>query len=372
MASLKHKLLLLRGLLSSERGYIGPYFVHIDVTHRCNLKCLCCRWHSPLIESRRDKSISEDISVQTFKELCQDLKALGTKEMYFVGTGEPFLHSDIFELIDIAKKSGFKLVVYTNGLLLDLQAIQKLIDLKVDVLRVSLWASSADMFVQQVKQMTHDKFHSIINSMSTLSQTKKNQGVQLPVLEFCHTVTRQSYKALDNTVALAKKTGCDKMCFSPLVDFSEESLSHYAVGEKDKGAVCSILRKVKKQLDDLSIPNNVHTMLLHYSWDGKVYERLPCYPAWTFTYVRSDGRIFACQRNTYRTKPLGDLKRKSFREIWNNEDYRSFRRMASTCEGLAKIKGYYCDYCSHSWNSNRIHRYFRHFMPFQKRFKAEP
>ena len=132
MATLKYKLSFLRGLLSSERAYAGPYYVHIDITHRCNLKCLCCRWHSPLIESRRDKSISDDISVEIFERLCEDLHAMGTQEMYFVGTGEPMLHPRIFDLVAIAKAKGFKLILYTNGLKLDETVIQKLIDLRLD------------------------------------------------------------------------------------------------------------------------------------------------------------------------------------------------------------------------------------------------
>ena len=140
MATLNYKLSLLRGILSSERAHTGPYYIHVDITHRCNLKCLCCRWHSPLINSMRDKSISKDLSLEMFRELCDELATMGTREIYFVGTGEPFLHPEIFELIETAKAKGFKLTVYTNGMTLDEATVQKLIDLQLDVLRFSLWA----------------------------------------------------------------------------------------------------------------------------------------------------------------------------------------------------------------------------------------
>ena len=143
MASLNYRLALLRGLLTSEKAYAGPFYIHVDVTHRCNLKCLCCRWHSPLITSLRDKTISQDISVEMLRELLEDLAEMGTEEIYFVGTGEPFLHPRLFELIAAVKEKGFKLTLYTNGLTLDEATIRKLIDLRLDVLRVSLWASSA-------------------------------------------------------------------------------------------------------------------------------------------------------------------------------------------------------------------------------------
>jgi len=204
-----------------------------------------------LIESKRDKSICEDISVEMFEEFCEDLQAMGTEEIYFVGTGEPFLHPRIFDLIAVAKKKGFKLIVYTNGLPLNEEVIRKLIDLKLDILRVSLWASTPESFVQQVKQMTPDKFHGIIDGMSRLSQIKKELGASLPFLELCQTITDQNLDDLDKTVALAQKTGCQKMCFSPIVDFAEEKLKQFVPDAPEKIKVSTALRKIKKQLKDL-------------------------------------------------------------------------------------------------------------------------
>ena len=257
MASLGYKLSLLRGLLSAERAFTGPFYVHIDITHRCNLKCICCRWHSPLIESRRDKQIGRDISVAMFAELCDDLQALGTQEIYFVGTGEPMLHPEIFELIDTAKKKGFKLILYTNGLALDEVTLRKLIDLRLDVLRVSLWASSAEKFAQQVPQITPDKFNSIIAGMELLTGMKKDLEADLPFLELCQTITNENLVDLDETVALAQKTGCEKMCFSPLVDFAEDELSQFVPNAPDKLAVSATLKKIKTRLDGLSIIHNI-------------------------------------------------------------------------------------------------------------------
>lgn len=365
MATLKYRMSLMRGLLSSERAFAGPFYIHVDITHRCNLKCLCCRWHSPLITSMRDKSICEDISLEMFEDLCEDLHSMGTREIYFVGTGEPFLHPEIFRLIAAAKEKGFKLVLYTNGLALDEITAGKLIDLGLDVLRVSLWASSPEKFVEQVKQMTPDKFDSIIDGMAILTETKRRLGSSLPLLELCQTITRENLEDLDETVALAQKTGCEKMCFSPIVDFAEDELKQFVPAAPDEKKVCASLKRIRRELDSLSIEHNIETMLLHYSWDGRIYDSIPCYPAWYFTYVRTDGKIFACQRNTFATKPLGDLRENRFRDIWNNKNYLAFRRQVSTCKGLAKVDGYYCDYCSHSLNTKRVHQRFRFFTPLK-------
>lgn len=46
MATLYQKTKLFRGLISREIAYTVPFHVSVDVTRRCNLKCLGCRYHS--------------------------------------------------------------------------------------------------------------------------------------------------------------------------------------------------------------------------------------------------------------------------------------------------------------------------------------
>lgn len=366
MASLKYNMGFLRGLLSREKAYVGPYYVHLDITHRCNLKCLCCRWHSPLFDSLRDKTISPDLDVDVFSQLCDDLQALGTRELYFVGTGEPLIHRRIIDLVRIAKDKGFKLVLYTNGLLLDETIIQQLMDLKLDVLRVSLWATSAEKFTEQVAGMTPDKFDRIIDNMALVSRLKAEQGTPYPLLELCQSITHQNLDDLDETVELARRTRCEKLCFSPIVDFHKDELKPFVPDVEGKEKARKVLTRIKGELKRHAISNNIDVMLLHYQWDGRIYDKYPCYPAWYFTYIRTDGSVFACQRNTNITRPLGNLGKDRFIDIWNNAAYRAFRRQVSTCEGLSTVQGYYCDYCSHSLNTQRVDQKFRYFKPLQR------
>ena len=366
MASFSYQLRLLKGLMSSERAFNGPFYVHVDVTHRCNLKCLCCRWHSPLIQSKRDKSVVDDLSPDIFREFCQDLREMGLQEMYFVGTGEPLLHPQITDLVTIAKQHGFKLILYTNGLLLDKDLARKMIDLNLDVLRVSLWATTPEKFVQQVDLMTADKFTRIIDNMTALSDMKARMSKSLPYLELCHSITHQNLEDLHETLALAIQTGCDKVCFSPIVDFDQKELKSFVPNQSGKTKICRGLTEIGKEFDKRSIVHNIETMLLHYRWDGRIYDQYPCYPAWFFSYLRTDGSIFACQRNTHETSPLGNIKESRFKEIWNSLAYRQFRRRVCTTTRLKQNREYYCDYCSHSFNSYKVHRYFRFAMPIQK------
>ena len=83
--------------------------------------------HSPFIKNPpRDKNLS--LPFAKAKTLIEDLSRLGTKEIYLSGAGEPFLHSDIIEIIELIKMKELKLNIITNFTLIDEGRAKGLID----------------------------------------------------------------------------------------------------------------------------------------------------------------------------------------------------------------------------------------------------
>ncbi len=91
----------------------------IYVTNRCNLACKHC-----LV--RGGENVKEELSIGELKGIIEEALLLGLKRVFFTG-GEPFLRSDIFELIElVTRKLNLELVILTNGTLLNLETIEKL------------------------------------------------------------------------------------------------------------------------------------------------------------------------------------------------------------------------------------------------------
>ncbi len=105
MASLSNRVKLLKGLLTRDTAYTGPFYICVDVTSRCNLQCLCCPYHSPL--SDNPVSGKNDISFDIFAKLCQEIKIMGTKTIVLQGEGEPLLHPRVFDLISATTSPEF-------------------------------------------------------------------------------------------------------------------------------------------------------------------------------------------------------------------------------------------------------------------------
>jgi len=82
--------------------------IYVEITNNCNLSCLFCN------EIKRKK---EFITIDKFNILLNKLKGY-TNYLYFHLMGEPLLHPNINELIDLGSKS-FNINITTNGYYID-------------------------------------------------------------------------------------------------------------------------------------------------------------------------------------------------------------------------------------------------------------
>lgn len=367
MTDLTKKVKLLCGLMTGEQAFNGPISVNIDVTHRCNLKCIYCRWHSSLLErTLLDPASRKDISPEVFSRLCRELKRMGTQTLLFVGAGEPLLHPRILELIAEAKKLDFEVVMYTNGVLLNDRICNKLIESGLDVLRVSLKDSSAEEFETKNPQLKPGTYAKILGQLTLLAKLKARQNRQLPRVELCVPIDRSIMNDLEKMTDIAYRSGCDSIHFSVVIDFGFEELRGFPLTPEEVKSACSNLRRLRGRLDDQALPHNIDAVLLRFELGESVWKKAPCYNTWLFAYVRTDGKVQACQRSP---DIMGDLEENRFGEIWNGAIYREFRRRVIDRKNLGLLnESFHCNYCPHSVNNHRVHRYFRWIMPLQESF----
>ncbi len=89
-----------------------PNKAFLEITNVCNLACPFCHG------TKREK---RSISVTEFKTAAKKLRGFADY-LYFHLMGEPLLHPDLAEFFDIADELGFKVILTTNGTLLDKKA----------------------------------------------------------------------------------------------------------------------------------------------------------------------------------------------------------------------------------------------------------
>ena len=108
----------------------GPVVVW-NSTRTCNLKCRHCYMSSDA------KKYANELTTVEAKKFIDDLADFKVPVLLFSG-GEPLIRPDFFELADYAAKKGVRPTLSTNGTLITRQVAQKIKDIGVGYVGISL------------------------------------------------------------------------------------------------------------------------------------------------------------------------------------------------------------------------------------------
>lgn len=370
MATLQQIMRLLQGLMTGETARTGPFSVIVDVTHQCNLSCLGCRFHSP--EARRpspsDKSV-QDISFEMVERLCEELSATGTGKIFLLGEGEPLMHKRFFDMVSTAKDLGLCVNSTTNGTLLDKATIEALINSRIDVLKVSFWASAPEEYRQQYPGTDPGNFEKVVSALRLMSDLKAKHRSRTPTVILHQPINRNNYRKIDGMVDLALATGCDAISFAPFMSL-QGKLNAYSLSLEEERSVYLSLSRIGKRMRSLPLKHNIPRVFERYRSGREMGKRLLCYVAWFHSRIRLDGTVSSCGPCNV---VLGDLKVDSFSEIWNGTAYQGLRRQLLTAGGLESLAGQCdCEFCCFAEDHAHIHRLMRWLLPLiRKRRQIE-
>jgi len=371
MPTLREKAQLLRGLITGERAFTGPFYVSVDLTRRCNLNCLYCRFHSSQSNFPSPvKAPVEDMPFDVYLALLDRLAQGGrTRELIFAGEGEPVLYPYFSQALRRAKQAGLHVNLITNGTILTPDLVAELIDARLDLLTISIWASSEEEYAELCPG-TAPRFHQLaLDALQLVTDVKAKQGSRLPQLRLHRPLSRINFATVETAVDQALSSGCDQLTVAPVHSLKGELASHTLSAAEEK-QVAGSLARMKRRLRAAKVDHNIETALQLYRIGEAVWEKIPCYAGWLHSRIRIDGSVFPCGRCDL---PLGDLKESSFDDIWNGQPYREFRRTASTREGLASLRDTcLCSYCCHIRNTVKVDRIFRWIRPLTSRTAQFP
>jgi len=360
--SLVKRAQLLRGLLSGSVAPNGPFFVDVDLSQRCNLRCVGCTYHSPRLEHAATAAPA-DISPALFSRLCAELRQLGTETLVLQGAGEPFLHPDYFELVRSARAQRLETVVLTNGTQLDEERVARVLEAPVDALKLSLWASSAAQYQALSPGAGPDGLAGVLAGLRRLTAQKHAQGATRPLVYIHHPINQTNFESLDEMVQLAIDSGCDGITFTPFRT-RRGALADQALSTPQTRQVEGLLERARRRLDRRRLDHNIDGVLARYRAGDEVWRATPCYIAWVHLRVRVDGSVQPCGTCDV---TFGNLHQQSLREIWNGAEIRAWRRQMLSAEGVQQMdESCDCSYCCYLFDNLRVERIFRWFRPLRK------
>jgi MoaA/NifB/PqqE/SkfB family radical SAM enzyme len=361
MASLRTKLRLLRGLLDGEVARTGPAWLAVEVTRRCNLTCLGCRFHPPQARrpERPDHQV-QDLPSELVEKLRVALPKLGSQHVILTGGGEPLLHPKLLDFLAAFKQAGFKIELFTNGTLIDAPMARRLVASGLDHLRMTFWAVNSEEHAHWHPGTSLTLLEKRTEALRLIAQAKREAGRRTPQVALEMLLHRQNMHNLPQRVEVALENGCDSVAFTYFRDWGGECQS-LTVSPSDAQSIRPALAAAGRRLYAGGVRHNVPEYLARARSGHQAWRDLPCYAGWYGCYVIVDGTVTPCSRCRMR---MGNLLERSFAEIWNGPQYREFRRRTSTRTGLASLGSVCnCDNCCQVRDNVRVHRIFKWFAP---------
>ena len=318
-----------------------PKYVTIDLTNSCNLNCIGCWTYSPLLKDKEASKEwkSEVIPFDKLKKLIDDLYDLGTKHIRLTGGGEPFLYPRIMDVIKLVKEKGMNCDITTNFTLLDKEKIKKLFELNVDELVVSLWAGDADTYVKTHPNQTIETFERIKENLEFIAQYKEKLA-KGPKVIMANVISNINYDKIEEMAKFATQVSVDELYFT-LIDPIKDKTDSLLLKNNERGILLKKLKRGIKIIGTYNRKSRIHKIGIdninrfiakvksEKADDGK-YDlgviNKPCYIGYIFARILANGDIVPCCRAVM--YPMGNINKRSFKDIWFSEEYDKFRERA--------------------------------------------
>lgn len=280
----------------------------VIVTYRCNARCtMCNRYKAPSLPE-------EEISLETIKKL---------PPMYFTNItgGEPFIRSDLKDIVRELSKLSDRIVISTNGFFTD-----RILDLCREFPNVGIRISIEGL------EDTNNEIRGLPNGYQRGYQTLcKLKEMGLKDVGFGMTVQDRNAPDLVPLYDLSNKLG---------MEFATASLhnSFYFVEAKniihDRPMVAQHFEDLVNRLLDSNEPKKWFRAYFNHGLINYIYGQkrlLPCDMSFDTFFIDPYGDVMPCN-GTKAKEVMGNLNTQSWEELWNSEQAEQVRAKVRACD----------------------------------------
>ena len=358
MLRIWRKWALFRALWSGRPGLSNPFFITLDMTPRCNLTCVGCRHHSQWLTSGRQSDPAKtDMSIEVAEQIATKLKELGGIMLFLEGSGEPFIHPQIIDIVRRLKKAGFCLTIFTNGTLLNANLIVELIEARVNMVRFSIWAGAESTFERNYPGSDKKNFSRIIESLQHFQRLRGQTGFVYPKVHLYFIINKLNKDEIPTIMGLAERNGCDGINFGQFISRNEKT-DTIGFDNQERAALIKELKQYKRVLKKKSLEHTVARDIKKLAAGPESWQHSPCLICWFHVRVLGNGDVVPCCRSSYR---LGNITEHSFAEIWDGPAINEFRRRAAAPDGheWLQAQGTDCLDCPHIVEIKKLYQWMR-------------
>ena len=323
-------LLLHRPITHLNRLYIEP-------TNDCPFACATCMrrtWREPL--GQMDDGV--------FDRILSGLTEMDSMpSVFFGGFGEPLSHPGLLKMIQRVKSLGAKVELITNGLLLGEELIERLVEVKLDSLWVSLDGATPECYGEIRESGAYSR---IVENLRLLDSVKWHRDRCNPALGIAFVAMKRNESELRDVIRLGLRMGATQFSVSNVQPHTQE-LQKEVLYEKGLGQqMCDFTRFDLPRMDgggewDHEVAKVLADCGLHFDrgratsrsedccpfvekgsmsirWDG---QSSPCLPL-----LHSHTAYLDVRPREIKEFSFGSVMDHTLREIWQDPDYVALRQ----------------------------------------------
>ena len=282
----------------------GPFSIEIHPTNLCNLNCIMCGTqieHKRLMKEDPDfnplKYVPFELKTEKMIQIVIQGKRLGVKKWLITGGGEPFVRKeDTLAVMRSIKEFDMYGNINTNGVLLNKEDIQRIIDMKWDMVMFSV-----DSHIPEIHDFMRGKkgtFSKVKKVLDLFKQLKNQTQSNKPKVVFNTVLCNKNFNRLDEFIRFAHTVDCKDITFIPLIQFNSE-IKVLALNDKEKKQ----FQKEISKIDKISQKYNIHTNIKSLeekdesckeSIDNKNFSEITCFEPFLNLVIRMDGKYSPC------------------------------------------------------------------------------
>jgi len=277
------------GQRALDRGV--PLSVQLDVTYRCNERCIHCYL---------DHDDHGEMTTAEIRGLLDQLAEAGVFFLTLSG-GEVFMRMDFFDIVEYARSLMFCVKIKTNAFMIREKEAQRLRDLMVQDVQVSIYSH---------RPQVHDAVTLLPGSLKRSVagiRLLRSHGVRVVI---ANVLMMQNLSDHAGVKELATALGAEYTIdptITPMMD-GDRSVLRLGLGVPQ-------LQDVFRNSDLVGDVNEFCTP--PPAVDDDVLRELPCSAGHTACYISPYGDLFPCVQFPL---PSGNVRRQRFMDIWRHSD----------------------------------------------------
>ncbi len=279
--------------MSDKAQRLGiPLAVQLDLTYRCNERCVHCYL---------DHADHGEMNTAEIKELLEQMAEAGVFFLTLSG-GEIMMRRDFFEIVEYARQLSFCVKLKTNAVMVRQREADRIQELALDSVQISVYSHRDEV---------HDAITKLPGSLQrTIAAVRLlvERGVKVV---FANVLMRENFQDYPGVQALAAEVGAEftiDPTITPMMD-GDRSILDLNIERAQLQQVFRDASILGTSPEEFCVPPGGPPTA------DDAQNMLPCSAGHTFCYVSPYGDVYPCVQFPL---PTGNVSSSRFLDIWKH------------------------------------------------------